>query len=301
MGYFESVFVLTGINIIAMLGVALMFGFTGLFTFGHAAFMGIGGYTCALLILRGNVPYYLALAGGVVAAVMCSLVIGYPTLRLKGDYFVVGSMGVGEIVARLIEAWDGLTGGSRGLPGIPFRSTLLLVGIIAVLCIVAVRNLLWSRHGFSFVAILENEMAAQTLGINVFKYKMIVFAISAGLAGLAGGLIGSYTTVLHPSMFGFQKSTELIIGVILGGVKSLTGSILAAFLVTLLPEVLRAVAEWRLVLYGATVIFIIIAKPKGLLGYREISPQSLCGFGRPRSVPGESAAPGAGAGEGGRS
>lgn len=216
-------------------------------------------------------PFPVSLLGGAAAAALVALAVGYPTLRLRGDYFVVASMGVGEIIVRLIEGLHKVTGGARGFPGIPHKSTLWAVWGIALVCIWLCRNLINSRHGRNCIAILENELAAQMLGVNTFAYKMKIFALSAAITGLAGGLLGHFTTVLHPSMFGFLKSTEMIITVILGGIQSLTGSILAVILVTVLPEFLRAASEWRMVIYGLAVMLMIILRPQGLLGYRELT------------------------------
>lgn len=159
----------------------------------------------------------------------------------------------------------------HGGRGDPHKSTLWAVWGIALVCIWLCRNLINSRHGRNCIAILENELAAQMLGVNTFAYKMKIFALSAAITGLAGGLLGHFTTVLHPSMFGFLKSTEMIITVILGGIQSLTGSILAVILVTVLPEFLRAASEWRMVIYGLAVMLMIILRPQGLLGYRELT------------------------------
>ncbi|HHV78865.1 MAG TPA: branched-chain amino acid ABC transporter permease [Firmicutes bacterium] len=275
MQYILGILTVVGINIVAVLGVSLLIGFTGVFTFGHAAYMAIGAYTSALLTLKTGLPFLVCLAGGAAAAMLLAIPIGYPTLRLSGDYFVVASLGVAEIVVLLIENMHGITGGARGLVGIPPKSSIWIVWLIAVASVVLVRNFIDSRLGRNCVALRENELAAQTIAINPFRYKMIALIISAGLGGLAGGLLAHYTGVLHPSMFAFVKSEELVISVIFGGIGSVTGSVLSAIILTFLPEALRALSEWRLVIYGVLVVIIIIARPQGLFGYRELTREYL--------------------------
>lgn len=275
MDYYLGILTVICINIVAVLGVSLLIGFTGVFTFGHAAYMAIGAYASALLTLRAGTPFLVSLAGGAVLAMLAAVPIGYPTLRLSGDYFVVASLGVAEIVVLLIENMHGITGGARGLVGIPVKSKFWVVALIAVACVWFVRNFVNSRLGRNCVALRENELAAQTIAINPFRYKMMALVISAGLGGLAGGLLAHYTGVLHPSMFAFVKSEELVISVIFGGIGSVTGSVLSAVILTFLPEALRAVAEWRLVIYGVLVVVIIIARPQGLFGYREITREAI--------------------------
>jgi len=282
--YWISVLVITGINIIAVLGVTLLLGFTGLFTWGHAAYMGVGGYVAALMTLRLHTPFFLSLAGGIAAAVLVAVPIGYPTLKLRGDYFIVGTLGASEVVILLIENLHWITGGSRGLPGIPIKTTPLLTLVMVAFSIWMVRNYVKYRHGRNCIAIRENELAAACIGINTFRYKMEVLIISAALAGLSGGLLAHYVGLLHPRMFGIWRSTDLTIMVILGGLGSITGSVVATVLLTILPEFLRFTAEWRLVVYGLAVTFVMIFRPQGLLGYREMSTQTLRSFYRRKGL-----------------
>lgn len=265
-----------GINIIAVLGPSLLLGFTGLFTFGHAAYEAIGAYTAALLTMKMGMPFPIALLCGCLLAMLCSIPIGYPTLRLTSDYFIVATLGVGEIVALLIENLEKVTGGARGLPGVPFYTTLPWTIGLVILCIWVTRNFVNSRHGRNCIAVRENELAAECVAIDSFKYKMMAQMIAAFLGGLSGGLMGHYVGILHPKMFRIIRSEELGIAVILGGAGSITGSVLAAIVVTLLPEILRdVVKDWRLVVYGLAVILVIIVKPQGLMGYRELTLESI--------------------------
>ncbi len=275
-GFFQGMLITVGINIIAVLGPSLLLGFTGLFTFGHAAYEAIGAYTAALLTMKMGMPFPIALLCGCLLAMLCSIPIGYPTLRLTSDYFIVATLGVGEIVALLIENLEKVTGGARGLPGVPFYTTLPWTIGLVILCIWVTRNFVNSRHGRNCIAVRENELAAECVAIDSFKYKMMAQMIAAFLGGLSGGLMGHYVGILHPKMFRIIRSEELGIAVILGGAGSITGSVLAAIVVTLLPEILRdVVKDWRLVVYGLAVILVIIVKPQGLMGYRELTLESI--------------------------
>jgi len=279
--YIEGVLIALGINMIAVTGVSLLLAFTGIFTFGHAAYMAIGAYTSALCMMRLHFPFPLALVSAAAVSALCSIPVGYPTLRLTSDYFIVASLGIGEIVVLLVENFHTITGGARGLPGVPFRTTLLNTWIIAFICIWMARNFINSKYGRSCVAVRENELAGQCIGIDTFKAKLTVFMLSAAMGGVAGALLGHYVGILHPKMFGFVRSEELGIAAILGGVGSLTGSLMAAGIVTVLPEVLRFASEWRLVIYGLAVVLVIVFRPQGLLGFREFTLDWIKGLVRP--------------------
>lgn len=254
----------------AVLGLSLLTGFTGLFSFGHAGFMAIGAYATTVMTVNYNVPFTLALLIGGLVSALASLVIGKLTLNLKGDYFCIATLGFGEAIRLILDNVQ-YFGGARGWPGIPLKTGLINVVIFNIIAIIILVNLIKSRHGRNLQAIREEELASQIIGINVFKYKMISLAISATYAGIAGGMLAHYTGFIQPKMFQFVKSTELTIMVIFGGLGSISGSIIGALVLTSLPELLRAFARWRLVVYGASVIFIMITRPQGLMGGYEIS------------------------------
>ena len=266
--YIEGILILSGINLLAVLGLSLLTGFTGLFSFGHAGFMAIGAYTTVFMTMRLGANFYVALLIGGLTAGLLSLVIGKLTLNLKGDYFIIATLGFGEAIRLILDNVQ-YFGGARGWPGITNHTSLLNVVIINVIAIVVLVNIINSKHGRNMKAIREEEMASQIIGINVFRYKIISLAISAVYAGIAGGLLAHYIGFLQPKMFQFIKSTELTIIVIFGGLGSVTGSVIGAVVLTALPELLRNVKEWRLVLYGATVILIMITRPQGLMGGKE--------------------------------
>ncbi len=283
--YVKGILILSGINLMAVLGLSLLTGFTGLFSFGHAGFMAIGAYAAAFIGVNLGLPLIVSLlAGGLVAGII-SLFIGRLTLKLKGDYFCIATLGFGEAIRLVLDNVQ-VFGGARGWPGIPIRIDLWNVVLINLAGIAFMISLVNSRHGRNMIAIREEELAAKTIGIDTFRYKMISLFTSAVYAGIAGGLVGYYTGFLQPKMFGMTKSTELTIIVIFGGIGSVSGSVLGALLLTALPELLRAFALWRLVAYGVAVIFIMISRPEGLMGGKEVTLKGIMravGFGHKRS------------------
>ena len=272
--YLLGILTLAGINLMTVLGLSLLTGFTGLFSFGHAGFMAIGGYASAMMTVKFHWPFIPALLmGGLIAAIVSAL-IGKLTLNLKGDYFCIATLGFGEAIRLILDNVQ-VFGGARGWPGIPNYTNFWNVLFINIIAIIVLANLIRSRHGRNMIAIREEELASQIVGINVFKTKMVSLMISACYAGIAGGLMAHYMTFLQPKMFSLAKSTELTIIVIFGGLGSISGSVLGALVLTSLPEVLRAFSQWRLVFYGMAVIFIMISRPEGLMGGYELTPSSM--------------------------
>lgn len=272
--YVIGILTLAGINLMTVLGLSLLTGFTGLFSFGHAGFMAIGGYTAACMTVKLGWPFIPALLMGGLAAALVSALIGKLTLNLKGDYFCIATLGFGEAIRLILDNVQ-VFGGARGWPGIPYYTNIWNVLGINIIAIIVLANLIRSRHGRNMIAVREEELASQIIGIDVFKYKLTSLMISAAYAGIAGGLMGHYMTFLQPKMFSLAKSTELTIIVIFGGLGSLSGSVLGALVLTSLPEILRAFYEWRLVFYGLAVIFIMISRPEGLMGGYELTPSSM--------------------------
>lgn len=279
MDYIMGVATLVGIWSVAVLGLSLLTGFTGLFSFGHAGFMAIGGYTSAILMMYVGLPFVFALPLGGLMAACVAFFIGRLTLNLKGDYFCIATLGFGE-ATRLIfdnvrEIGTFRVGGAMGLPDIPRHTSLPIVLFINALGIIILAAIIKSRQGRNMIAIREEELASQTIGINVFRHKIASFMISAFYAGVAGALFASHMGFLQPRMFNLVRSTELTIMVIFGGLGSITGSVLGAVVLGSMPEVLREFSDWRLVLYGALVVFIMIARPSGLMGGKEFSLKFL--------------------------
>jgi branched-chain amino acid transport system permease protein len=274
MEYIQGIFLLIGINLIAVLGLSILTGFTGLFSFGHAGFMAIGAYISAIFTARFHLPFALAILAGAAAAGFVSWLIGLLTLKLKGDYFCIATMGFGEAV-RVILNNIPYVGGARGWESLPKLTNTWWVLALDVICVVIAWNLINSRQGRNMVAVREEELAAQMSGIDVFRHKMVALVVSAIFAGIAGALMANFIQFIRPTMFNMVKSTDLTIMVIFGGLGSISGSVLGTILLVSLPELFRNFAQWRLVIYGLAVIVIMVGRPQGLVGGMELTPSGI--------------------------
>lgn len=281
MEYILGIFVLSAINLVAVLGLSILTGFTGLFSFGHAGFMAIGAYASAIVTARLGLPlgagtFLLGIAAAGIAAGIVSFGLGRLTLKLKGDYFCIATMGFGEAVRLLLNNWKWV-GGARGWESIPqYRGWLVIIPFaVAVVAVVASWNLVNSRQGRNMVAVREEELAAQMAGIDIMRTKLVALVASAILAGIAGAMMASYIGFIAPKTFNMVKSTELTITVIFGGLGSISGSVLGTFILTSLPEIFRAFSDWRLVFYGLAVVIIMVGRPKGLIGGMELTPAGI--------------------------
>ncbi len=263
--YYLHIMVLIGINIILALGLNITTGVTGQLSMGHAGFMSIGAYTAAILSIHLGFPFWASLFCGATAAAGFGFILGLPTLRLEGDYLAMVTIGFAEIVRVFFLNFEP-GGKALGLSGIPEHTTFSLVWVIAIVVIVLNIKLLHSRIGRSFYAIRENEIAAEAAGINTTRLKVLSFMVGSFLAGLGGGLYAHYMTYIAPQDFGFMKSIEFLNMVVLGGMGSIPGTILGTVVLTLAPEMLRIVAEYRLLFYGALLVILMIFRPNGLLG-----------------------------------
>ena len=269
--YIQGVIIMTCINIIAVLGMSVLTGFTRLFSFGNAGFMSIGAYTAAILTVRYHVNFLLAILIGAAFAGLIAWLLGSLTLKLHGDYFLITCLGFGECVRVLFNYTKNLTGGSAGFPGIPNYTSMLFALLSAVLAFFIAWRFIHSKYGRNLTSIRENELAAEAVGINAFRYKRLSFTFSAVYAGWAGALYAGYMMYIVPTNFALNKSIELITTTVIGGLGSLTGSVLGAMLVTLLPEVFRSLSNYRMLIYGFAVVLIIMFRPNGLYGYKEFS------------------------------
>ncbi len=276
MEYAQAIFTNAAIYIIATMGLAIFTGYTGLFSLGHAAFMAIGGYAAAILTYFLGWPLMPALIVSIIASVLVSLLIGYPTLRarLRSDYFAIATLGFGEAVKVLFENLP-LTQGARGLPGIEKLAGPMNTAVIMVITIWLCRNFLRSNYGRKIIAIGQDPVAAEMIGIKLLPNQMLSLAISAGFAGLSGGLLAHYITFIQPAIFNMDLSSLITAGVVCGGMGSLTGPFVAVALFIVIPELFRGLALWRLVLYGVLLVVIINFRPKGLFGYEEINLKNL--------------------------
>jgi branched-chain amino acid transport system permease protein len=220
-------------------------------------------------------PFIFSIVAAVLFTGLVSYFLGKLTLGLKGDYFLIATLGFGESVRVILEYASSITGGARGLPGIPTHTTLPVVIASVVFAIVIASNFLRSKYGRNLMAIREQEIAAEAVGIDTARYKIMSFVMSAVFAGWAGALYAHYLSFISPVMFNLDKSAELTITVVIGGLGSITGSVLATILLTALPELFRDASVYRMLLYGLAVVLIITLRPAGLFGYREFSFSGL--------------------------
>jgi branched-chain amino acid transport system permease protein len=287
--YIYRIIVLCGLNIILAMSLNLVNGITGQFSIGHAGFMAVGAYTSAAFTvyavprLFGVAPQAsdTAAAGPLLVAILlggsisalAGFLVGLPSMRLRGDYLAIVTLGFGEIIRVAILNIEAV-GGARGFAGVPQRTDLAWVGAWGIATFLILRNLVRSYHGRALLAIREDEIAAEALGVPTTRYKVAAFVISAFFAGVAGALFSHYT-YLHTNSFTFMKSIEVIVMVVLGGMGSLTGSMLGATLLTALPEALRFASADRLIIYSALLIALMIARPQGILGHRELSLRGI--------------------------
>ncbi|MEN6390398.1 MAG: branched-chain amino acid ABC transporter permease [Syntrophomonas sp.] len=263
--YYMRIIILVGINIIMALGLNITTGVTGQLSMGHAGFMSLGAYASAILTVKLGAPFWLAILAGALVAAAFGFLIGLPALRLEGDYLAIVTIGFAEIVRVFFLNFE--PGGKAvGLSGIPKETGFTLVFVITVVVILLTAWLLNSRLGKAFYALRENEIAASACGINTTSLKVWSFVIGAFLGGLGGALYSHYMYFISPQDFDFSRSIELLNMVVLGGLGSIPGTILGAGILTILPEMLRVVAEYRMLFYGALLVILMIFRPNGLLG-----------------------------------
>jgi branched-chain amino acid transport system permease protein len=283
--YVLQVICLAGINIILAVSLNLINGFTGQFSIGHAGFMAIGAYSSAFVTvtfgdrLRSILSFLpragqdgaillAALAVGALLAAIAGFFVGVPSLRLRGDYLAIVTLGFGEIIRVFILNIDAV-GGARGYSGIPKLANFFWIYLFAALTIVVVQRIVHSSFGRTLIAIREDEIAAEAMGVDTTRSKVISFVVSSAMAGIGGGLFGHYLMYLHTNSFTFIKSIEIIIMIVIGGLGSITGSVLGAVLYIALTEGLREFSRYRMVVFSFLLIVIMIVRPQGILGHRE--------------------------------
>jgi branched-chain amino acid transport system permease protein len=285
-GYDERIVVNIGINMILAISLNLINGHTGQFSLGHAGFMSVGAYTTAAFVtlwapgifgtlddtlMQGIVLLIGILLGGLTAA-LAGLLVGIPSLRLKGDYLAIVTLGFGEIIRVVLNNVPQL-GGSLGMGNLPRYTTFLWVFIIVVLLVFIVQRLMSSTYGKGFLAVRDDEVAAEAMGVDTTRYKVTAFVIGAFFAGVAGGLYAHYNQLIRPEDFGFIKSIEIVVMVILGGMGSTYGVLFAAAILTFLPEWMRDVEfigikfrDFRMSIYALILILLMLTRPQGLFG-----------------------------------
>ncbi len=295
--YQARLLVFIGINIILATSLNLINGFTGQFSIGHAGFMAVGAYSSAYFsvtygrsveaslaglgdLVASSVVLLIAIAIGAAVAAVAGLIVGIPSLRLKGDYLAIVTLGFAEIIRIVILNIDAV-GGATGYQ-VPGYANFLWIGIFAVITVLVIHNIVKSDTGRALVSIREDELAAEAMGVNTTRYKVTSFVIGSSFAGVAGALFAHYNKFLSTNDFQFIKSFEIIIMIVIGGMGSMTGAILGAIIVTLLPELLRGLpdlqvgattfrfADLRLVIFALILILTMILRPQGILGTAEI-------------------------------
>ena len=301
------------INAILALSLNLIYGFTGLFSLGHAGFIAIGAYVSALCILSPEqkemmwilepiiwpfsdlfTPFWVsALAGGLVATIF-AFIIAVPVLRLGDDYLGIATLGFAEIIRVLIVNATSITNGSLGIKGIPGHASLLSCYIWMLFTLIVLSRLIFSNYGNVMRCIRDNEIAARVMGINVFRYKVLSFCVGAFFAGVGGALLGSHLSTIDPKMFNFLLTFNVLMFVVAGGLGSLTGSLLGATVITILLEWLRAIEEpmdlgfieipgipgMRMVVFSLVLLAIILYRREGIMGTRELTWKSMGAFSR---------------------
>ena len=260
---YSTLLLSVGTNVLLALSIYLTLA-TGLLTVANAAFMGIGSYTAALLSVHVGMPFFVVILLGALLPALVALVIGRPTLRLSGVYLAMATLAFGEVVRILILNAEGLTGGALGLNGIPQRTEWYDVTLTLILALSVLLRLERSRIGRTLAAIQQDETATELMGLDVGSYKLFVFVLGAGIAGLAGGLNAHFTFFISPSEYGFDRAVEILTMAVLGGTGSPWGAVIGGVLLTLLPEVLRGLGHYRPLINGVILILVILYSPRGL-------------------------------------
>ncbi len=275
--YLQHLLIVASLYVVLSLSLNLVSGMTGQLSIGHAAFYGIGAYATALLMLKLHMPYWATIPISGIITALFGLLLGLPTLRLQGDYLAIVTLGFGEIVRLVFLNWESLTRGPMGLPGIPspqignymFASTMpfyYLILILVVLTVLFMVRIADSEFGLSLIAVSHDEVAAEAVGIPTMRAKLLAFTFAALFAGVAGGYYATYISFVSPDSFTFMDSITILSMVVLGGLASIPGVVLGAIVLGLAPEVMRFMADYRMLLYGALMVIMMIVKPEGFWG-----------------------------------
>lgn len=268
--YYEKIIISVCINIILALSLNIVLGITGQLSLGHAAFMGIGAYISGILSLKFGIPIYFSIFISGFVAMIFGFLIGLPTLRLKGDYLAIATLGFGEIVRVIIENIDYL-GGARGLYGIPRQTNLVFSLIMVFVVTIFMVNICKSSFGRSLMSVREDELAAQSMGVNVTSSKIKAFMIGAFFAGVAGAMFANQVSFINPSNFTFLKSVDIVSYVVLGGMGSITGSFIGSIVLTVLPELLSSLIKFRNIIIPIILIGLMLFRRQGIMGRFELS------------------------------
>lgn len=272
--YYMRILTLASINVMLGTSLNLILGYTGQLNLGHAGFMAVGAYTAAILTTSYSTPFVVSLFLGALLAGFIGLLVGLPTLRLRGDYLAIATLGFAEII-RVTALNLNITGGALGIRGVPYLTNFTWAFFLAAITVWIIVNFINSSHGRACKAIREDEIAAEAMGVNTTYYKVLVFSMGAFFAGLAGGLFGHLLTIVHPSSFTFLKSIEYLVIAVVGGLGSITGSVMAAIFLTFLSEALRKFTELRMIIYAGALVLVMLLRPQGLMGGMELQLEHL--------------------------
>lgn len=267
--FYKLTLILVMIYIILATSLNLINGITGQFSIGHAGFMALGAYVSAIVTTIHHGPLFLGLLIGAVVAALAGLLVGLPTLRLNGDYLAIATLGFGEIVRIIFLNMD-YVNGAAGFT-LPSKITWTWAYVLMVISVVIMRNFITSTHGRACISIRENEIAAESMGVNTTKYKVMAFTMGAFFAGLAGGIYANYMYIIQPMTFNFLLSFNILVMIVLGGLGSMTGGILGAIVMTVLSALLASIPEWRNVITAVLMVVMMIFRPTGILGTKEFS------------------------------
>jgi len=285
MGFYLTVALTIAVSSIAVLGTFILTGMNGLFSLGQAAFMGLGAYISAILVVNYNLPFPIAILISITISAVLAALVGSATLRIRQDFFALVTFGFGQAVIGVMTESVNVTGGAMGFSNIPHFTTPALAFISLLVGIVLVWGFRRSHFGRDSLAIRSNELAAKVAGINVFRHKMTVFIVSAVFAAYAGALMAFHTRYVEPAMYGWITSVTWIIIVYFGGRDSLSGTVIGAMILLAAPEALRFTSAWRILLYCVLILLIINLRPRGLFGTWELSLKPLIQLFRRPSQP----------------
>jgi branched-chain amino acid transport system permease protein len=275
--YYCDIMTLTGMYIVLALGLNIVVGQAGLLNLGYAAFYAVGAYTYAILSTTVGLSFWPGLAAGGLTAAVFAVILGIPTLRLRGDYFAIVTLGLGEITRIILNNWDNLTGGPNGISKIgrpvlagyelhTSRDFTYLIMVIVIITVFAMHRLIASRIGRAWIAIREDEVAAEAMGINTFRLKLLAFVLGSALAGIVGVFFAAKMAFVSPESFTFFESVMILCMVVLGGMGSIPGIILGALILITLPEIFRDFQDYRMLAFGFALVMMMVFRPQGLLG-----------------------------------
>lgn len=262
------------LNVMLASSLNLINGVTGQFSLGHAGFMAVGAYVSAVCTVFLHLPFIVSLIGGAAAAGLLGFLVGVPTLRLQGDYLAIATLGMGEII-RICILNIQQVGGASGMSGIPRDTTFPWLFFCMVVTLFVLKNIIHSKQGRACLAVRENAIAAEAMGINTTEFKVFAFTIASMFAGLAGALFSHYFGIAHPSSFTFMRSFDIMTMVVLGGLGSLSGSVIGAFILTLIAAVMQSYPEYRMIVYALLLIILMLYRPNGILGNKELAELML--------------------------